>query len=159
MARFVELHVFPDRFIRTHIVTAMNMTVGDPAGHEIHSLAGARATIEREGGQAYARGTLTRTVVGAGSWQKQQRGAIEEFVRIDGPGVFVRVPVGPHMNRPAAEFVRAFNEAAARILATAPEVPAQGGDLVGQLRQLAELRDAGAIDDQEFAAAKRRLIG
>ena len=34
-----------------------------------------------------------------------------------------------------------------------------GSDLVVQLARLAELRDAGALTEQEFADAKARLIG
>jgi hypothetical protein len=37
--------------------------------------------------------------------------------------------------------------------------PAPGADPVGQLERLAALRDSGAISDEEFAAAKARLLG
>jgi hypothetical protein len=36
--------------------------------------------------------------------------------------------------------------------------PAAGTDLVGQLQQLAQLRDAGALSDAEFEAAKAQLL-
>ena len=41
----------------------------------------------------------------------------------------------------------------------APTPPAQlGHEMVGDLKQLAELRTAGALSEKEFAAAKARLL-
>ena len=40
----------------------------------------------------------------------------------------------------------------------APE-PTGGGDLVAQLQQLEQLHQQGAVNDQEFAAAKAKLLG
>jgi hypothetical protein len=40
----------------------------------------------------------------------------------------------------------------------APE-PSGGGDLVAQLQQLDQLHQQGAVNDQEFAAAKAKLLG
>jgi hypothetical protein len=40
--------------------------------------------------------------------------------------------------------------------AAAPHPPAD--DLVGRLQQLADLRDSGALNEREFAAAKARLL-
>jgi hypothetical protein len=37
--------------------------------------------------------------------------------------------------------------------------PAGQGDFVGQLQQLSDLRQQGAITDEEFAAAKAKLLG
>ncbi|MDN5803816.1 MAG: SHOCT domain-containing protein, partial [Microlunatus sp.] len=38
--------------------------------------------------------------------------------------------------------------------------PAAGGsDLMTQLKQLADLKSAGLLDDAEFAAAKAKLLG
>ena len=41
----------------------------------------------------------------------------------------------------------------------APAAPAGGGDLVAQLKQLGELHTQGAITDEEFTAAKAKLLG
>ena len=41
----------------------------------------------------------------------------------------------------------------------APPASADPGDLIGQLKQLADLKAAGVLDDAEFAAAKARLLG
>jgi predicted transcriptional regulator len=42
--------------------------------------------------------------------------------------------------------------------AAAATTPNTGDDLVGRLQQLADLRDAGALTDKEFVAAKARLL-
>jgi hypothetical protein len=41
----------------------------------------------------------------------------------------------------------------------AAAAPAGGGDLVAQLKQLGELHTQGAITDEEFTAAKAKLLG
>jgi hypothetical protein len=44
--------------------------------------------------------------------------------------------------------------------APAPAARAGGGtDLLAQLQQLAQLKEAGALNDAEFAAAKAKLLG
>lgn len=40
-----------------------------------------------------------------------------------------------------------------------PPAPAGGGDLVAELSKLAELREAGVLSEDEFTAAKQRLLG
>lgn len=41
----------------------------------------------------------------------------------------------------------------------APSPPADGGDLPAKLAQLAELHGSGALNDDEYSAAKARLLG
>ncbi|MEV0431666.1 SHOCT domain-containing protein [Nocardia sp. NPDC050413] len=41
----------------------------------------------------------------------------------------------------------------------APASPRGGVDVVGELTKLSELRQAGALSDAEFAAAKAKLLG
>lgn len=43
--------------------------------------------------------------------------------------------------------------------AAAPPAAAGGTDLVAELQKLAALKDAGVLSDEEFAAAKAKLIG
>lgn len=43
--------------------------------------------------------------------------------------------------------------------APAPAPAPGGGDVVARLKELADLRDAGALTDEEFAAAKAQLLG
>jgi hypothetical protein len=40
----------------------------------------------------------------------------------------------------------------------APAAPDGGGDLIGELTKLADLKAAGVLDDAEFAAAKAKLL-
>ena len=41
-----------------------------------------------------------------------------------------------------------------------PPAPAAGtGDMIEQLKQLAELKDAGVLTDAEFAAQKSKILG
>ena len=40
----------------------------------------------------------------------------------------------------------------------APAAPAAGPDLTAQLQQLAQLHDSGILTDEEFAAAKQKLL-
>jgi hypothetical protein len=41
----------------------------------------------------------------------------------------------------------------------APAAPAGGTDIVAELTKLASLKDAGILSDEEFAAAKAKLLG
>lgn len=40
----------------------------------------------------------------------------------------------------------------------APPAPDGGDDLIGKLQELAKLKDAGVLTDDEFAAAKAKLL-
>jgi membrane protease subunit (stomatin/prohibitin family) len=55
-----------------------------------------------------------------------------------------------------AEMDPAANRAAAQQAAPAP---AAGDDPVAKIKQLAELRDSGVLTEQEFTAAKAKLLG
>ncbi|MFC1402177.1 MULTISPECIES: SHOCT domain-containing protein [Streptacidiphilus] len=63
----------------------------------------------------------------------------------------------------AEEFTEKLRSAIrAAVSASAPTEPAppagEGGELLDQLERLAALHDSGALDDAEFAAAKKRLL-
>lgn len=49
--------------------------------------------------------------------------------------------------------------AAAAPAAQAPAPPAGGVDVVAELQKLASLKEAGVLSDEEFAAAKAKLLG
>lgn len=57
----------------------------------------------------------------------------------------------------AAAQAVAAQQAAAPVAPPAPAAPA--GDLIAELQKLAALKDAGVLDDAEFAAAKAKLLG
>jgi predicted Zn-dependent peptidase len=44
------------------------------------------------------------------------------------------------------------------VAAPAPAPEAAGADLTAQLQQLAQLHNAGVLSDEEFAAAKQKLL-
>lgn len=48
-----------------------------------------------------------------------------------------------------------------QVPAAEPAAPAAGGagDVIAQLKQFAELRDAGILTEEEFAAQKAKLLG
>jgi Short C-terminal domain len=58
----------------------------------------------------------------------------------------------------AAQVQAAQAQAATAAVAAAPAAPA-AGDITAQLKQLADLKAAGVLSDEEFAAAKAKLLG
>ncbi len=53
---------------------------------------------------------------------------------------------------------QAYAQPAPQAYAPAPE-PAAGGDMSAELERLATLRNQGVLTDQEFAAAKAKILG
>ena len=58
----------------------------------------------------------------------------------------------------AAAQAAAAQYAAPAAAPAAPAAPAGGVDIVGEIQKLAALKDAGVLTDDEFAAAKARLL-
>ncbi len=56
---------------------------------------------------------------------------------------------------------QAAAQAAAQVAAQTAPPPAayRTGDLIGKLKELADLKSAGVLTDEEFSAAKARLLG
>jgi hypothetical protein len=52
----------------------------------------------------------------------------------------------------------AAHQGAASEVPSAPEAPGDAGEIVERLQQLAQLREAGMLTAEEFAAAKARLL-
>jgi Short C-terminal domain len=59
----------------------------------------------------------------------------------------------------AAQQAVAQQQAAAAAAAPAPAPAAGGTDLVAELQKLSALKDQGILSDDEFAAAKAKLLG
>jgi hypothetical protein len=61
----------------------------------------------------------------------------------------------------AADRTEAYNQQVAQPApAAVPVAPTSGGgDMVTQLKELAELRDQGILTEEEFAAQKAKLLG
>ena len=93
------------------------------------------------------------------------------FLTIEGDGFQCVVQVDPSKSAAAREFAARYNTMAARgtdgngkLVAMAPDqdavsAAAPAAILVDQLGRLSALRDAGAVSDEEFAAAKAQLLG
>ena len=82
-------------------------------------------------------GTVSRTAVISGTPQVSATAAIRRATRRE------QEPAAPGARTPPAP---------------APPPPAGGGELADQLSRLADLRSAGLLTDDEFAAAKARLL-
>lgn len=85
-------------------------------------------------------GTMARTAVVAGTATAVNRS-------------MTRAAAGREQTQADAEAYRAQQAAA-----PAPQ-PTADGDMIVKLKQLGELHTAGVINDDEFAAAKAKLIG
>ena len=135
-------------------------------GSKRYPLAGVTARVE-DAGQLNRRITATRIVatgVFALAWRKRQDDR-SVFLTVEGAGVAIvrEIKVKSTPNAPAnARVFAAKVNAAAGALGPAeagrPAVSA-GADLGGQLAELAKLHESGALSDEEFAAAKARLLG
>jgi ABC-type cobalamin transport system ATPase subunit len=105
-------------------------------------------------------GTMARTAVIAGtatavsgSMQRSQQAKAEQSAQAQ----------AYEAQQQQAEIDAAVaQQLAAQAPASAAPAPAAGGltdELVGQLKQLAELRDAGILTEEEFSAKKTKLLG
>lgn len=100
-----------------------------------HPLVGVRAEATRQ----------TAEVLGDGYWTT--------YLTVSGPGFQWPVKAMGMSFDTARAFAAQVNSA------SQPEPAASGPDVAGQLAKLAELHQAGALTDDEFAAAKQRLLG
>jgi len=62
-----------------------------------------------------------------------------------------------------AQYDQAYDQGAADVQTqqdyAPPPAPAPGEDLTAKLQELAQLHDSGVLSDEEFAAAKAKLLG
>lgn len=77
-------------------------------------------------------------------WEQQQYAAAQQQAQIDAAA-----------QAAAAQYSAPVAPAPAAVPAAAPS----GVDIVAELQKLAALKDAGVLTDDEFAAAKARLLG
>jgi len=101
-------------------------------------------------------GTATATVNAVSSAQASKAEAKQQEAAARAAGVQAQADV----EQLKAEMAALQAQQAQAALPAAP--PAQGGgapDLLAQLQQLAQLKDAGALTDAEFQAAKTKLLG
>lgn len=79
---------------------------------------------------------------------------------VAGTATAVSGAVMGHQQRAAQERADADAYELEQTVPAPPPAPAAGGgDLMGELERLGALRQQGLLTDQEFAAAKQRLLG
>jgi hypothetical protein len=102
----------------------------------------------RRAGVVRRRPLLRTAVVGGGAYMAGKASARQAAERAD---------------QEAAQEARISDLEAARQQEQAPQVPGQRAeqdpDVLGQLTQLVQMHESGALTDEEFSAAKARLLG
>lgn len=90
-----------------------------------------------------------------------RRRPILRTAAVVGTATAVNRGVANKMNEKEAAKEQAAQQAAAQAAppAAAPEANAAGDDLINQISKLASLKDAGALTEEEFTAAKAKLLG
>jgi hypothetical protein len=123
-------------------------------------IAGARATVDTAG-QLSRRITATRLVLTgplALAWRKK-RDERELYLLVEGVGWAISVPVDPKKGQEARTFAAKVNSLASSH-PTAPAQPAVAAapDPLEQIARLAELRERGAISDEDFEPKRQELL-
>jgi hypothetical protein len=123
-------------------------------------LAGARATVDAAG-QLTARITATRLVLtgplALGLRKKVDRR--ELYLIVEGVGWAISAAVDPDQGARARAFAARINAAGSvGAIAEPTKDPAAAIDIPDQIRRLGELRDAGLLTEDEFAAKKTELL-
>lgn len=96
----------------------------------------------------------TATAVSGGMQRRQQDKANQQYEAQQ----YEAQQQQAQMDAAAAQALAA-QQAAAPTAPAAPAAPAGGVDVVGELQKLAALREQGILTDDEFAAAKAKLLG
>jgi hypothetical protein len=81
------------------------------------------------------------------------------YVTVTGANSGVRTYTTKNPGNTQLTSMRTLQAAAASVVGQSASSPAGGSDSVAQLKQLADLHAAGALSDEEFAAAKKRILG
>jgi hypothetical protein len=105
------------------------------------------------------RGAAAMLTGGVSLLASNNRGVV--YVTVAGERTNVRTYTTRNPSGTTLTTIRSLKAAADNVISQTSASPAQqgGADHVSQLKQLAELHQAGALTDAEFAAAKARLLG
>lgn len=127
-----------------------------------------RASIDQAGNLSLAyRHTVTRSVLFSSNWQKQETADTRElYFLIEHPEWAKVVSVPPNFSQQVRQIAAQVNSAAsAKAGAPAPPTPAAAmtttpaaEDPLDRIKKLVELRDAGALTDEEFAQQKAKIL-
>ncbi|GAA1817786.1 hypothetical protein GCM10009682_43250 [Luedemannella flava] len=86
-------------------------------------------------------------------------GTVARTAVIAGTATATSNAITAHQQRRHAESAAAQQAAYEGYQASRPQPAAATGDLTAELGKLAALRESGALTEEEFAAAKARLLG
>ncbi|WP_345801051.1 SHOCT domain-containing protein [Microbacterium sp. AZCO] len=101
----------------------------------------------------------TATAVNNGMNNRQQRKAQDEYEQQQYAAAQQQAAINAAAQQAVAQQYAAQQPVAPAAPAPAAPAAAGGEDIVVSLQKLAALRDAGALSDAEFEAAKARLLG
>ena len=96
----------------------------------------------------------TATAVSGGVQRHQQEKAQNQYDQQQADAAAQQAQIDAAAQAAAAQYAPPAPAPAAPAAA-----PAGGTDLVAELQKLASLKDAGILSDEEFAAAKAKLLG
>lgn len=130
-------------------------------GRESLPLAGARVTVE-SAGDVDRRITATRLIL-TGPFAlafRKKKDHRELYLTVENAGSMFVVPVDPKKGEEARRFAAKVNTIAPAAETPTPVTsPAPAADMASQLAQLGQLHASGSLSDDEFAAAKAKLLG
>lgn len=128
-----------------------------------------RATVDTAGNLAVTRGRNLAAkgvgtvflgpigLFGMGNAKDRKFDTRELYLMIEGPGFGYAHKLDPNLGDAARKFATRLNGQASGFHAT-PTQADTGGGVAAQLERLAELRREGLLDEDEFRAAKSRLL-
>jgi hypothetical protein len=100
----------------------------------------------------------TATAVSGGMQRHQQQKAQEQYEQQQYEAQQQQAQIDAAAQQAVSQQQAAMGVAAQQA-AAAPAAPAGGVDIVAELQKLAALKEQGILSDDEFAAAKARLLG
>lgn len=153
-----------DQTLRYGRVKVLDDIVTTPSGSG--SLKGATASLD-SAGDIDRRITATRLILTGplAFGLRKKKDTREMFLVVEGEGFAHVEPSDPKQRQQALKFVAEFNTRARQLVADNPEEPLEtpaadaNDDPTAKLARLAELHEAGALSAEEFAEAKRRVLG
>jgi len=102
----------------------------------------------------------TATAVSGGMQRRQQGKAQDQYEQEQYEAAQQQAQIDAAAQKAAAQYAPQQQYAPAPPVPPAAAPAAAGGtDIVAEIQKLASLRDAGVLDDAEFAAAKAKLLG
>ena len=130
---------------------------------DVHPLAGVSSHLE-SGSELESRVTATRLLlVGPFAFAFKKKKGGEKYITIDGSDFAMMIEVPRKQIKDAMKFVNSVNNAAMKLpaetQAASSNLERNSDDVADQLSKIASLHDSGVLSDEEFATAKKRILG